>query len=127
MNPLLLTVILITTLPICILPIWIGIANFNLVATLLGILFVGLAIAAGFSFVIWAGVAFWLAGFVAVALTIKARERQPDSGGEEERRNRELIAVIQAWANSHQADSPKELPLDPEAVEAPSAAFQGSR
>ena len=111
MNPFILTVISIATLPIWILPIWIGVVNFNLVATLLGLLFVGLAIAVGFSFFMWAGVAFWLAGFVAVVLAIKARERQLDSGGEEERRNRELIAVIQAWTNSHQSDSPKEIPL----------------
>ncbi len=124
MNPFILTVISIATLPIWILPIWIGVVNFNLVATLLGLLFVGLAIAVGFSFFMWAGVAFWLAGFVAVALAIKAREHQQHSGGEEERRNRELIAAIQTWANPHQADDSKEIPLASEPVEAPNGVFR---
>ena len=132
MNPFILTVISIATLPVWILPIWIGVVNFNLVATLLGLLFVGLAIAVGFSFFMWAGVAFWLAGFVAVVLAIKARERQLDSGGEEERHNRELIAAIETWANPHQTDDSKEIPLASEAVKAPNGvfrvdtAFQGS-
>ena len=120
MNPLMLTVILLATLPICL-----GVANFNLVATLLGVLFLGLAIAVGFSFFMWAGVAFWLAGFAAVVLAIQARERQHDIGSEGEPRNRELMVAIQAWANPQQADASQEIPLGPEAVEAQSTAFQG--
>jgi hypothetical protein len=33
MNPFILTIVSIATLPIWILPIWIGVVNFNLVAT----------------------------------------------------------------------------------------------
>jgi len=85
------TLFLVVTL-IATLPIWIGVANFNLVATLLGLLFVGLAFAVGFSFFIWAGVAFWVVGLIATLVMVKSRQRHRD----EERRHRELMAAIRA-------------------------------